>query len=279
MDYVIGDVHGCYEQLMQLLEIIAYDPDKDCLWFTGDFMNRGPFSLEVLRFVSSLTIKPKIVLGNHDLHFLASFFLNKNVSKKNTIYYQLISAPDIHEIIDWLIHQKLAIYESDLNILLTHAGICPTWTVKQVIGYAREVESALQDPKTRINYFESLYGNKPDQWSEDLTDGTRLRVITNYLTRMRYLDKHSWALRLEYNALTDNPEVIPWFECIAKSSGLPTLLFGHWAALEAKTNRSDIIGLDTACYYGKWLSAYCLQTKRIVRVVGIDYQRLDIYRR
>jgi hypothetical protein len=52
--YAIGDLQGCYDPFLRLLEAIKFDPAKDKLWLTGDLVNRGPKSLKTLRFVKSL---------------------------------------------------------------------------------------------------------------------------------------------------------------------------------------------------------------------------------
>lgn len=71
--YLIGDVHGCYDELIALLKQVDFTPGQDTLWLTGDLVARGPGSLDVLRYVKSLGDSVRMVLGNHDLHLLAVY--------------------------------------------------------------------------------------------------------------------------------------------------------------------------------------------------------------
>ncbi|MBT6523385.1 MAG: diadenosine tetraphosphatase, partial [Methylococcales bacterium] len=49
--YAIGDLQGCYDDLLRLLDKIKFNPQSDQLWLVGDLVNRGPKSLECLRFI------------------------------------------------------------------------------------------------------------------------------------------------------------------------------------------------------------------------------------
>jgi bis(5'-nucleosyl)-tetraphosphatase (symmetrical) len=81
--YAIGDLQGCFFSLQSLLDTINFNKKEDEVWFVGDLVNRGQGSLEVLKWCYEHRDNIKIVLGNHDLHFLAVFFKVKKLSKKH----------------------------------------------------------------------------------------------------------------------------------------------------------------------------------------------------
>ena len=66
--FAIGDLQGCLESLEELLTQLPQDAE---LLFVGDLVNRGPQSLQTLRFVKNLGSRARSILGNHDLHLLA----------------------------------------------------------------------------------------------------------------------------------------------------------------------------------------------------------------
>ena len=69
--YAIGDLQGCHDILLRLLDAIRFDPAKDRLWFCGDLVNRGGQSLETLKLLHSIREHIVVTLGNHDLSLLA----------------------------------------------------------------------------------------------------------------------------------------------------------------------------------------------------------------
>jgi len=251
--YAIGDIQGCYDELMSLLELVRFDPANDQVWFTGDLVNRGPASLQVLRTVRELGDSAVTVLGNHDLHLLA-VAEGYAQSHKNDTLDAVLSAPDRDELLAWLRQQPLMYYDPALNAALVHAGLPPQWNLTMAQACAKEVETVLRcDDYTE--FFRYMYGNQPDVWRDDLTGQDRLRFITNSFTRLRYCDV---AGRLDFKAKgepgTQPAGYLPWFEVPGRRSEGLRIVFGHWSTLGLR-RECNIVSLDTGCLWGAQLTA------------------------
>ena len=144
--YAVGDLQGCLEPLKCLLERVAFDPANDRLWLVGDLVNRGPESLETLRYLYGLRDSLVCVLGNHDLHLLAAGSNIERLKKGDTLR-EILEAPDRVDLLDWLRRQKIMHYDEHRDMVLVHAGIPPQWTLKKALKCAAEVESAMADDK------------------------------------------------------------------------------------------------------------------------------------
>lgn len=254
--YAIGDVQGCYQPLMQLLEKIQFDKQKDTLWFTGDLVNRGPQSLEVLRFVSQLGDKHQTVLGNHDLHLLAVADGSKTQHHTDTLS-EILAAPDINELLDWLRFRPLLVQQD--SYVMTHAGIAPAWTIEKARLLAQEVEFVLRKGDAHELYHH-MYGNQPDDWDDALTGMDRLRCIINFFTRMRFCYRDG-RLNLSYKGTIADmpPELVPWFDVEPRANADTNIIFGHWAALGGEVDRANLFALDTGCVWGNKLTAMRLE--------------------
>tara|TARA_A100001037_G_scaffold109495_1_gene99682 strand:- start:2327 stop:3145 length:819 start_codon:yes stop_codon:yes gene_type:complete len=265
--YAVGDVQGCYAEFSDLLERVRFDPSRDRLWLLGDLVNRGPESLRVVRLVRSLEGAAEIVLGNHDLHFLAIHLGGHSMNRHDT-FLDLVNAPDADEIADWYCGQPLMVADADLGYAMVHAGIPHLWGLDKALSLANEVESVISGDDRRT-YFETMYGNKPAGWNDDHEGMDRLRAITNYFTRMRLLDDRGRMDFSHKGSLDEAPrELTPWYELRAEHPLPVKLVFGHWAALEAGTGLADVIGLDTGCVWGRELTALCLETGERIAVAA-----------
>jgi len=253
--YAIGDVQGCYDELLRLIDKLNFDPANDELWFVGDLVNRGPRSLEVLRLLASLGKSATVTLGNHDLHLLA---IAATGAVADAELVPVINADDAGDLLDWLSHQPLAIYRPELNTLMVHAGIERSWDPLQTVKLAREVESVLRGDR-RVDFLRHMYGRQPDRWSNDLEGIGRLRFITNCLTRIRFCTADG-RLDFDYKkAPGQQPDdLIPWFELPDRATNTVRIVFGHWASL-GLLQQSNLLAIDTGCVWGRALTAVRLE--------------------
>lgn len=267
-DYAIGDVQGCYDPLQRLLELIDFNEKVDRLWFVGDLVNRGPESLAVLRFISTLPVIPQITLGNHDLHLLGSLFGGRPWKGHDDTIQDVMYASDGEELGHWLRKQSILCYSSDLNVVMSHAGIAPVWDLSQAILCAQELEEMLSGDNY-AEFLSQMYGNKPEIWSDDLEGMDRLRMITNYFTRMRFCNAQG-HLDLSYKGtIAKAPaNLYPWFEVPVRKDIAVDIVFGHWAALMGVTLNPGIHAIDTGCLWGGELTALRLQDKQRFSVPG-----------
>ncbi|MBK4764753.1 MAG: bis(5'-nucleosyl)-tetraphosphatase (symmetrical) [Pantoea sp. Brub] len=248
--YLIGDIHGCYNELMTLLNYVNFNPNNDVLWLTGDLVEKGPDSLSVLRYVKSINKNIRLVLGNHDLNLLASYsgiFHKKPKISLNTI----LKAKDIDEIIYWLRCQPLLQIDEEKKIIMVHAGITPQWDLNTAKTCAKEIENILSSDNYKL-FLNSMYGDMPNDWNENLTDSSRLRFSVNVLTRMRYCFNNGRLANFYEKKLDSGISKIlkPWFNFKSQIHSEYTIIFGHWSALQGRGTPKNVIGLDTGCCWG-----------------------------
>ena len=255
--YAIGDVQGCYGELRALLAEIGVG-SGDKLWFVGDLVNRGPQSLEVLRFVRTLGARAVVVLGNHDLHLVAQHEGLARARPDDTLS-DVLAAPERHELIDWLRRRPL-MHASD-GYAMVHAGLLPQWSVDEALALAREVERALAAPNYR-DFLAHMYGSEPALWSAALSGWERLRVIVNAMTRLRFCTS---AGKMDFRAKGKKPPrgYHPWFE-LRRNDERPVVC-GHWSALGVKLT-AHLAALDSGCVWGGKLSALRLEDRRLYQV-------------
>jgi bis(5'-nucleosyl)-tetraphosphatase (symmetrical) len=251
--YAIGDVQGCYRALRALLAEIRFDPAQDRLWFTGDLVNRGPQSLEVLRLVRDLGDRAVCVLGNHDLHLLAVAAGAASLKKHDTLD-QVLAAPDRDELLQWLRSRPLLHHDEELGYTLIHAGLLPPWDLAAARRLAREVETALQSD-AHGDLFKHMYGDLPDRWNEHLRGFERLRVCVNAFTRLRYCDLDGGMdLRFKGSPGTQPVDMLPWFLVPTRRSRDLQIIFGHWSTL-GRWRGNGVVCLDSGCLWGGSLTA------------------------
>ncbi|HSG89274.1 MAG TPA: symmetrical bis(5'-nucleosyl)-tetraphosphatase [Pseudomonadales bacterium] len=254
--YAVGDVQGCLEPLRDLLDQAHFDPAQDRLWLVGDLVNRGPDSLDTLRFVRDLGDAAVTVLGNHDLHLLAIALGGHAPRRKDTLD-AVLAAPDRDELIAWLRTRPLLHHDPALDAVMVHAGIPFLFSLAAAKALAREIEATLRGPSGRA-FFEVMYGNEPACWRDELTGFDRIRAGVNYFTRMRFIDD-AGALEFDSKEGADTAPAgyFPWFERLHPDFTAPDgcrILFGHWAALEGRGVPAGLVALDSGCVWDRCLT-------------------------
>jgi bis(5'-nucleosyl)-tetraphosphatase (symmetrical) len=260
--YAIGDIQGCFDSFMRLLERCAFDPAHDTLWLVGDLVNRGPRSLETLRYVKNLGPAALTVLGNHDLSLL---MLAEGFGKrgKGDTFDEILAAPDREELLFWLRHQALCHIEN--GHCLVHAGLLPQWTAIQARALAAEVEQALRGPDWRA-FMAHMWGSEPDAWQDKLEGWPRLRVIVNAMTRMRFCSpKGVMDFKIKGEVHKAPKGFVPWFEVPGRRSTDTVLVTGHWSALGLKI-LPNLLAIDSGCLWGGALSAIRLEDRALFQV-------------
>ncbi len=262
--YVIGDVHGCFDTLQALWPKLGFDPRRDRLWLVGDLVNRGPRSLEVLRWARELNERlgerMQVVLGNHDLHLLAMYGGYAVKRRKDTLD-PVLAAPDCEQLVAWLARRPLVYREGD--VLLVHGGLLPHWTPDDAERTARGLEATLRAPESRRPLIERAFEPPPgSRWHRPRADLSALVALRTCTADGEQCD------------FKGPPEATPqgcwpWFQVPGRRSSEATVVFGHWGALGLHVEPT-VIGLDSGCFWGNCLTALRLEDRALFQQKTVE---------
>lgn len=263
--YAIGDLQGCMDTLERLLATIGFAPGRDELWLVGDLVNRGPRSLDVLRWARKLEDRVTAVLGNHDLHLLARAAGVSKAKKRDTLD-AILAAPDRDALVDWLRARPLC-HVSD-GFLMVHAGVHRAWSLAEVQALAHELEGGLRGAGWRA-WIAQTVGAAPT-WRAERTGAERVRAALGYLVRVRMCTADGDALP-DFDGAPDQapPGAIPWYRLAPAALAHHTAVFGHWAAHGAYVG-DGVIATDSACVWGGELTAVRLDDRTMTSVPAVE---------
>lgn len=277
--YCIGDIHGCHDEFVKLLHLINFDESKDELILTGDLIGRGPLPVETMQEIFKLGKCVTSVLGNHDLNFLAVHFgISKPRAKDNLEV--ILNSPLRERIVDFMLRCPLLYIHDSKQLVVTHAGIYPLWDIKRAKKEAKEISKILKDPIQRLVLLRNMYNDQPDIYNPAIDGLARWRFGLNAFTRMRLVYQDC---TLDYKNSAVNPDLvakdglIPWFKLsqpMFYKKRPYKLVFGHWAALNAKCDEIDIRALDTGCIWGDRLSAWRFDDDKFFSVKSVGYAQI-----
>lgn len=254
-NYIVGDIHGCYRELKLVLKKANFNVKKDILWVTGDLINRGPDSFEVLRYIKRMGNSAKMVLGNHDLNFIIKYSNFSELLKKKK------SEKDIEVLLNWLRNQLILRVDHKKKIIMSHAGMSPQWSLTTAEFCAQEVHSLLQSEKFfLLSNFVNKY--RKNRWSNKLSKFSRICFSINALTKMRYCFLNG-DLNMNYSLKTiKNKKNKPWFDFLLNIPKGYSIIFGHWSSIDGNGTPSNIYGLDTGCCWGRKLTLLRWEDKK-----------------
>jgi bis(5'-nucleosyl)-tetraphosphatase (symmetrical) len=208
----IGDVHGCAEELSQLLDLLDFDGNMDQVFLTGDAFTKGPDPLGVWHLIKQTSAQ--MVMGNHDAALLNRLKI-RHLGKEKRLNPEIKSTldalmPVVDNLTAWI--EQLSLYIETEKFLLVHAGIHPV---------------------------RGLSGTSPEE----------------------FMAIRTWPPQKG----VEGPR---WHA--AYKSVHPLLVFGHDApnglVVKQKKGVPYLVGLDSGCVYGRALSAYVLEAKKVVQV-------------
>lgn len=266
--YVIGDVHGSIRTLQALLDRLPWNPDRDRLWLTGDLVNRGPASLEVLRWgretAERMGERFRCVLGNHDLHLLA-VAEGLYSAKPNDTLEAVLAAPDKDELLRWL--DGLPLLHREEGWILVHAGLWPRWKPAKAVRQAKKAKSMLAGAARPWLLSRSF---EPAQVPAARRKGVvKRRQALEAFTRLRTCTAE--GVPCEHSGPPEEapPGCLPWFEVPGRRSAGTPVVFGHWAALGFH-RAEGVLALDSGCAWGKQLTAVRLEDGEVFQQDVVD---------
>ena len=266
-NYAIGDIQGCYKEFKLALKKVNFNLDEDYLWLVGDLINRGPDSLKLLKHIYKIKERTHIVLGNHDLHFLACFYGQRKLAKADTIS-KLMQSKKSLKYAKFLIEQPL-IFKKEIifknkskKVIMVHAGIPPNLSLENCFDLNKEFQVALKKNPKRI--LKKVFNNPFSKFSKKMSKIDRIIFFANALTRIRACN-HKGEIDFNFKGrINEIPKKLnAWFNfensIISENS---QLIFGHWAAIKGKTKKKNIFGLDTGCVWGDKLTIMRLEDNK-----------------
>jgi bis(5'-nucleosyl)-tetraphosphatase (symmetrical) len=265
--WAIGDIQGCYGAFRALLKKIAFDPKVDRLWIAGDLVNRGSGSLETLEYLYSIRDSVVIVLGNHDITLIATYY---GLKKSNPTLDPILNSPCASVLIEWLRQQKFLHVDYRLGYAMAHAGISPHFDLGMAQRYAKRLELSLQSDEVK-GWLADMFEQSVSSFNEKRSLLMMERYALASFIRMRFCDANgdlNFKHKGEPTKALKERGVTPWFLSSHRKPIDLKIIFGHWSTLGLYHN-NEVLGLDTGCLWGGRLTVARIDTQE-VEIVSIE---------
>ncbi len=267
MVWAIGDIQGCYDPMMRLLEKIDFQEDRDRLCFAGDIVNRGSKSKEVIEFLYSVRDSVDIVLGNHDISLFAVYW---GLKKPNHTLKPLLDADNLDRWIEWMLSMPFVRHYEDMDFILVHAGIPPRFNIDDALEFNKILSKQLKSENAK-EWLSQMMHKDIEDFPKDRYSLEAQRYAISAFTRMRFC--HSDG-RLDFKhkgsplGEEKGSDFYPWFLCPDRKSIKPKIIFGHWSTLGYYED-DNVSALDSGCLWRGKLTARRMDTDTI-EIVQVD---------
>ncbi len=259
MIWAIGDIQGCYDPFMRLLDKIEFNPNRDRLWLVGDIVNRGKKSKEVLAYLYEIKESVDLVLGNHDIALLAIYW---GFKKPNETIEPILKDDMLDRWIEWLRSRPLLHLDKELGYAMAHAGVAPQFSIKEAMKYNNILQTKLTSSSAK-EWLKEAMSREVTKIDKNSSNIDKEIFALSSFTRMRYCKSNG---ELDFNAKGTptkkqyNLGLYPWFELPIMTKKEYPIIFGHWSTL-GYLEKNNIIALDSGCLWAGSLTARQIDTK------------------
>ncbi|MBF0423305.1 MAG: symmetrical bis(5'-nucleosyl)-tetraphosphatase [Magnetococcales bacterium] len=258
--YAIGDLHGCFQELHKLLDLLKFNPGSDRLLFVGDLVNRGPDSLGCLRFVRDLGPSAGVVAGNHEINVLR-LVAKGGIPTMEPWQEALHRAPDRNDLIDWMSRLPLMLHDQETGFFVIHAGCLPAWSLSDALAKARQIGLMAAGSDRVMTFYAPLKPPSPGTPEEEKRRSaweeqnlfTRMRLTTRDGRPIWPQEARRLGLANPYTSPPPDSPCPPWYQVRRWQPG-EKVVYGHWAAMGLILT-PNAMGLDSGCVYGGRLTA------------------------
>lgn len=225
--YVVGDVHGCLEELRGLIFQLNLQAE-DTVYFVGDFLDKGPNPNGVVDYIRNLPCRVEAVMGNHEASYAVKAKKGNNpdnISQDNLNW--------LAELPNYMVVDLPFVYKGKMTVV--HAGIFPAF----YLNHPPLTEGPDLDPR---------FGYPTKKW--------RYRV--ERFRFCRYVNPEGNVVSFG----SEKPEDVYWADTYKGQDGLVVYGHQHWnEPKKTLNNQGELIslGVDTGCVYGNMLTAVRLE--------------------
>lgn len=293
---IVGDIHGEYQALLDLLSHLGYDrngdhPDGRHLVFVGDLFDRGPQSPEVFEMLAPLQKQGKIqvILGNHELNVIrhqpkdgTGWYFDERVATDNPKYGPFSQASDAqHKLMPkWLDTLPIALERDDLRVV--HAA----WLESKInlfrnepVGTLRQLYNKWQkyaDDKKAQPEFQARLRAEREIWPHDIEDlshvppvspahaeAQMLKQMTNPVNTILAGAERPSAKPFYASGKWRFCERVRWWEEYTDTT--PVIMGHYWRRFDPETvriieqrNEDVFAGLNPFQWHGQHNNVFCL---------------------